>query len=145
MIETLVGGLVGGAFRLAPEVIKAFDRKNERAHELHMQDKQLAFVQLQGAERVAAATAEYDKAALEGLSKVLTAIETPSGVPWVDAMSKFTRPFITLAFTAFYISIKVAAFMHGATLQECWTPSDEALFAGIVNFWFMGRVFERKG
>lgn len=144
MIETLAGGLVGGLFRLAPEVIKAIDRKNERSHELALEDKQLERVKVQGAERVAAATADYDKTALEGLSKVLTAIETPSGVPWVDAIQKFTRPFITLAFTGLYIGIKVAAFMDGATLAECWTPSDEALFAGIVNFWFMGRVFERK-
>ena len=40
MIETLLGGLLGGAFRLAPEVLKWFDRQGERGHELAMQDKQ---------------------------------------------------------------------------------------------------------
>ena len=39
MIETLLGGLLGGAFRLAPEVLKWLDRKGERSHELAMQDK----------------------------------------------------------------------------------------------------------
>ena len=34
MIETLLGGLLGGAFRLAPEVLKWFDRQGERGHEL---------------------------------------------------------------------------------------------------------------
>lgn len=31
MIETLLGGLLGGAFRLAPEVLKWLDRKGEAA------------------------------------------------------------------------------------------------------------------
>ena len=31
MIETLLGGLLGGAFRLAPEVLKWLDRKGDRA------------------------------------------------------------------------------------------------------------------
>ena len=39
MIETLLGGLLGGAFRLAPEILKWFDRQGERGHELAMQDK----------------------------------------------------------------------------------------------------------
>ena len=53
MIETLLGGLLGGAFRLAPEVLKWFDRKGERGHELAMQDKALEFEKLRGAQRMA--------------------------------------------------------------------------------------------
>ncbi len=41
MIETLLGGLLGGAFCLAPELLKWLDRKGERGHELSMQDKAL--------------------------------------------------------------------------------------------------------
>ena len=44
MFEILGGGifgsLLGGIFRLAPEVLKYFDKKNERQHELAMFDKQ---------------------------------------------------------------------------------------------------------
>ena len=36
MIETLLGGLLGGAFRLAPEILKWLDRKGERGHERAM-------------------------------------------------------------------------------------------------------------
>ena len=36
MLETLMGGVFGGVLRLAPEVIKFFDAKNERGHELRM-------------------------------------------------------------------------------------------------------------
>ena len=39
MIETLLGGLLGGAFRLAPEILKWMDRNGERSHELAMRAK----------------------------------------------------------------------------------------------------------
>jgi hypothetical protein len=51
MIETLLGGLLGGAFRLAPEILKWLDRKGERGHELAMQDKAIEFEKLRGAQR----------------------------------------------------------------------------------------------
>ena len=52
MIETLLGGLLGGAFRLAPEILKWLDRNGERSHELSMQDKALEFEKLRGAQRM---------------------------------------------------------------------------------------------
>ena len=53
MIETLLGGLLGGAFRPAPEILKWLDRQGERGHELAMQDKALEFEKLRGAQRMA--------------------------------------------------------------------------------------------
>ncbi len=53
MIETLLGGLLGGVFRLAPEILKWLDRQGERGHELAMQDKALEFEKLRGAQRMA--------------------------------------------------------------------------------------------
>lgn len=52
MIETLAGGLLDGAFRLAPELLKWLDRKDERGHELAMQNKVLEFEKLLGAHRM---------------------------------------------------------------------------------------------
>ena len=52
MIETLLGGLLGGAFRLAPEFLKWLDRKGEHGHELAMQDIALEFEKVRGAQRM---------------------------------------------------------------------------------------------
>lgn len=41
MIETLLGTVLGGAFRLAPEVLKWMDKDKDRQHELAMFDRQL--------------------------------------------------------------------------------------------------------
>ena len=62
MIETLLGGLLGGVFRLAPEVLKWFDRKSERGHELAMQDKALEFDRMRGTKKMAEICAGADGA-----------------------------------------------------------------------------------
>ena len=46
MVETLIGTLLGGLFRLAPEILKYFTNKSEQKHELEMIDRQNA-VELQ--------------------------------------------------------------------------------------------------
>ncbi len=48
MIETLLGSLLGGVFRIVPEVMKLWDAKNEREHELKMLGKEMEFAQIKG-------------------------------------------------------------------------------------------------
>ena len=91
MIETLLGGLLGGAFRLAPEILKWLDRKGERGHELAMQDKALDFEKLRGAQRMAeigaSADAAWNTGAIEALREAVAAQGQQSGVRWADALS----------------------------------------------------------
>ncbi len=50
-----------------------------------------------------------------------------------------------------YCAAKTAAFAAavaggaswGAAILDAWTEADQALWAGVLNFWFLGRVFER--
>ena len=48
MFETLLGGVFGGVLRLAPELFKLFDKKNERAHELRMLEAEMEFAKIRG-------------------------------------------------------------------------------------------------
>jgi len=96
MIETLLGGLLGGAFRLAPEMLKWLDRKGERSHELAMQDKALEFEKLRGAQRMseigATADAAWNTGAIDALREAVAAQGQRSGVRWADALSISVRP-----------------------------------------------------
>ena len=57
MFELLGGGVIGsvlgGVFRLAPEVLKYFDKKNERLHELSMFARQCELETLRGQQKLA--------------------------------------------------------------------------------------------
>ncbi len=155
MIETLLGGLLGGAFRLAPEILKWLDRKGERGHELAMQDKALEFEKLRGAQRMgeigAAADGAWNTGAIEALKEAVAAQGQRSGIAWADALSASVRPVITYWFMALYCAAKTATFAAGVgagagwgdAILHAWTDADQALWAGVLNFWFLGRVFDR--
>jgi len=81
----------------------------------------------------------------------VTAQGRPSGVNWVDALSASVRPVITYWFMGLYCAAKTAAFAAAVTagaawgeaILHAWTEADQALWAGVLNFWFLGRVFDR--
>ena len=155
MIETLLGGLLGGAFRLAPEILKWLDRKGERGHELAMQDKAIEFEKLRGAQRMAeigaATDAAWNTGAINALKEAVAAQGHQSGVRWADALSASVRPVITYWFMGLYCAAKTAALAAaltagagwGEATLHAWTEADQALWAGVLNFWFLGRVFDR--
>ena len=155
MIETLLGGLLGGVFRLAPEILKWLDRKGERGHELAMQDKALEFERLRGAQRMAEMGAHADLAwnsgALAAFREAVVGQSRPSGVRWADALSISVRPVITYWFMALYCLAKTAVFWAAmqsgqgwpVAVTAVWSEADQALWAGVLNFWFIGRVFDR--
>jgi len=155
MIETLLGGLLGGAFRLAPELLKWLDRQGERGHELAMQDKALEFEKIRGAQRMAeigaSAEAAWNTGAIEALKKAVVAQARPSGVKWVDALSTSVRPTVTYLFVLTYIGVKLSTIVgsvqvgFGAALLAAWTAADQALLSGILNYWFLNRTLEKAG
>ena len=156
MIETLLGGLLGGAFRLAPEILKWLDRKGERGHELSMQDKALEFEKIRGAQRMAeigaSADAAWNTGAIEALRDAVRTQGEKTGVWWADALSSSVRPIITYWLMALYCAAKTVAFIAalnagagwGAAVLAAWSEADQALWAGVLNFWFLGRVFDRR-
>ena len=155
MIETILGGLLGGVFRLAPEVLKWLDRNGERSHELSMQDKAIEFEKIRGAQRMseigASADAAWNSGAIDAFKEAIAAQATPTGVPWADALSSSVRPIITYWLMALYCAAKTVAFVAalnagagwGAAVLAAWSEADQALWAGVLNFWFLGRVFDR--
>ena len=155
MIETLLGGLLGGVLRVIPETLKFFDAKNNRKHELAMQDKALEFQKVKGDQRVeeieTQGQQDWNTGALEALKESITAQAVKTGVKWVDALSSSVRPLITYWFMALFCAAKTAVFVTAmysgndwmTAIKIIWTPEDQTLLAGILNFWFLGRVFDK--
>ena len=155
MIETLLGGVLGGLFRLTPELLKWLDRTGERRHELAMQDKALEFEKLHGTQRMteigASAQASWNQEALHALQQAITAQGQQSSVRWADALSISVRPVITYGLMALYCAVKIAGMAalrdNGApwssVIALAWSQADQALWSAVLNFWFLGRVFDR--
>lgn len=153
MIETLLGGLLGGVFRLVPEVMKFFDRKNERAHELAMMDMTMREEQLRGDIKLASQQEVTYGKGIDALSEAIKVQGIKTGIAFIDGLSALVRPIVTYWFMGIYMMVKTTAIVltyhttgdWSYALNTAWTKDDMAIFAGILNFWFLSRVFDRKG
>src|SRR5690606_13063475 len=135
-MEPILGGLLGGVARLAPEVIKFFDKRNERKHELALVEHQLELIRVQHHTRMdeitAGSEAQQAVTALEALREAVRAQGTPTGIRWVDALSASVRPvwtyLVLLAWaTVKYVNVFVAiqrADDWGAVQAILWTADD---------------------
>lgn len=151
--SSILGGALGGIFRLAPEIIKYFDSKNERAHELALQDKQIEFARIQGQSRIQEAQIHQDTVDILALKDVLVAQAKVTGNTFIDFINSFVRPYLAYSMSFLYFGVKItygiSLFQSGHSAYEVakalYSPDDQALFWGIVNFYFLDRVIRSKG
>ena len=154
MFETLLGGVFGGVLRLAPELFKLFDKKNERAHELRMLEAEMEFAKIKGEIAMRQADVQLQTSELDAM---VAAIQEQSSTAkaagsLVAAISALVRPTVTYMFLGLYAAVKVAAYLiaieQGGNWKEVlttmWGSDDLAVFNMIISFWFVGRVYERS-
>ena len=155
----ILGSLLGGVFRLAPEVIKYFDKKNERQHELSMFDKQCDLEKVRGQIRMDEIGAQRDMAVDVGVMDAFKAaidqqtemVKVAGG--WVASLSASVRPVMTYYLLVLYGAAKTAALIiayhHEQSLAEvlkdAWSVDDMALLSGVVNYWILDRTLAKRG
>ena len=163
MLEILSGGLLGsvfgGLFRLAPEVLKWLDKKNERQHELAMFDRQCELEAQRGAQKMAEIGAQRDAAIDVGaMAAFNSAIQQQADMVkaaggWAATLSASVRPVVT------YWVLFLWSFIHGWFAWNAWlagmppevvfktmmTADFAALLSGTINYWFLDRTLKQRG
>ena len=163
MFDILSGGILGsvfgGLFRMAPEVLKFFDKKNERQHELAMFARQCELETLRGQQKLAEIGAQREAAVDVGVMDAFnTAIEQQATMVkaaggWAASLSASVRPVVTywVLFVWSFIHVWFAwnAWVTGAPPVEVFkimmSPDFSALLAGTINFWFLDRTLAKRG
>jgi len=163
MLDILSGGLMGsifgGLFRMAPEVLKFFDKKNERQHELAMFARQCELETLRGQQKLAEIGAQREAAIDVGvmdafnsaIEQQATMVKAAGG--WAASLSSSVRPVMTYYLLVLYGTAKTAAmvlaYYHGQALTEVlaksWGPDDMALLTGVINYWMIDRSLAKRG
>lgn len=156
---TIISGIFGGALRLVPELFKYLNAKEDRKHELAMQEVAFKFQELQGNQKIneirEQGNSDWDTTALETLKASIEAQAKPSGIKWIDGFSALMRPLITFQWVVLlYPSVIIASFyllviasdrspaaIADAVIKS-FGPAEKALVSFIVDFWFVGRVLE---
>jgi hypothetical protein len=156
VLETVLSGLGGGLLRMLPEALKFLDRKGDRKHELQMFDKQIALTQLQQQGTLAVAEVQADASTqaawLEAVRDASVAQAKSTGIAVVDAISATVRPIVTYLFVLMWMAVKVAAYAQisetglewDKAVLSLWGEQDHVIFSGIISFWFMSRVIEKR-
>jgi hypothetical protein len=149
----LLGSIFGGLFRLAPEVLKFLDKKNERAHELNMFRLQTDLEKLRGEFKMEEKYVDYSIQQLDTIKAAFQeqAETAKAAGPFVAAISALVRPGITWALFSMYAAVKAAALViafqtdaHWAeVVTKVWDEDDFGLFTMVVSFWFVGRAIEK--
>jgi len=163
MLEMLGGGLLGsifgGLFRLAPEVLKWMDKKNEREHELNMFKFQCDLEAQRGQQKLAEIGAQREAAIDTGVMNAFqSAIEQQTEMVkaaggWVASLSASVRPVVT------YWILGLWSFIHVWLSYNAWVsgmpPLDvfkvmmsadfAALVSGTLNYWFLDRTLAKRG
>jgi hypothetical protein len=163
MLEMLGGGLLGsifgGLFRMAPEVLKWLDKKNEREHELNMFKFQCDLEAQRGQQKLAEIGAQREAAIDTGVMNAFqSAIEQQTEMVkaaggWVASLSASVRPVVT------YWILGLWSFIHIWLSWNAWVsgmpPLDvfkvmmsadfAALVSGTLNYWFLDRTLAKRG
>lgn len=151
MIETLLGSLFGGVFRIAPEILKWLDKKGEREHELKMVQAEMEFAKIRGEIAMREADARMTVSELDAMREALKEQgETARAAgKFIAALSASVRPIVTYVFVGLYVIVKLCLYLlavqQGGEWKEVlismWTKDDMAILMLILTFHFVGRTF----
>ena len=153
MILTILGGLMGGVFRILPEVIKLFDKVSERKHELELLKAEMEFAKIRGEIMMKQAEAVMTVAELDAMSAAIQeqGQTARAAGKFVAALSALVRPLVTYWFVFFYSAVKIitislALEQNGnwkEVIVSAWTVDDMAILMMILTFWFVGRIWDK--
>ena len=155
----ILGSIFGGIFRMAPEVLKFFDKANERKHELLMFTRQCELETLRGQQKLAEIGAQREAAIDVGvmdafqsaIEQQATMVKAAGG--WAASLSASVRPVVTywVLFVWSFIHVWFAwnAWITGAPPVEVFkimmSPDFSALLSGTINYWFLDRTLKQRG
>ena len=149
----LLGSIFGGLFRLAPEILKFMDKKNERSHELQMFTLQTDLEKMRGEFRMEERYVDHSISQLDAIKEAFKEqATTAKEAGWLASfITAITRPGLTWIAFGVYVAIKAAgltiAFQTNANCAEVLTKSydedDFAMLNMMISFWFVGRSIEK--
>ena len=147
---TLLGSLLGFISSTFPDLLKFWQDKQDRKHELQILDRQMEQMRLGHTQRLDEIAINADVSQSLALYKHDS---QPSGVTWVDGLRASVRPMITYGFFILFAWVKLSAVVllmnqGGLSINEAlvqiWDGETQALFAGILSFWFGSRSLAKR-
>lgn len=139
---TLLSSLIGFLGAMVPDIFSLLRERQDRQFERELLELQLKQQEQGRSERLE--EVRLRAGAVEARALYQT---WKSGVEWVDALNGTVRPVLAYAFFLLYAATKCAQWSlldaHPLPWQvkDLWGEEDQAIFAGIISFYFGQRAF----
>ncbi len=141
---TLIASIAGFITSMIPEIVKLFKDKNDKKHELDILSMQIEMSKCKMDSYIDEIKASVDTQEFGALYSTFK-----SGISWVDALNSTVRPVMAYSFFFLYAFLKYvqyASIIEGGKplpiyFDMLWTTDDQAIFAGIISFYFGQRTF----
>ena len=142
---TLLASLAGFISSLIPEIMKYFVDKSDKQHELQILEYQMQAQKLKSNGRVEEISALNEASEAQAIYKTYK-----TGISWVDALNGSVRPVLAYSFFGIYTFVKFLQYKIIALTPNIsdvvtilWTIDDQAIFAGIISFYFGQRAIAK--
>ncbi len=143
---TLLASIAGFIGSLIPELLKFLRDKCDKQHELHLMSKQIEFSKLTPGHR----SPEEINITRDIMEQASLYSTYNTGISWVDALNGTVRPVLAYSFFIMYASLKIAQYRAITSsmlaieyIDILWSVDDQAIFAGIISFYFGQRTFNK--
>lgn len=143
---TLFASIAGFISSIFPEILKIIKDRNDKIHELNIFDRQIAINQSNQNNRLEEINTYADISSSKALYSTYK-----TGINWVDALNGSVRPVLAYAFFILYSVTKLMQYKMIANdaplyiyLDILWTVDDQAIFAGIISFYYGQRALSKN-
>lgn len=134
---TLLGSLLGFISSLIPDMLKQFQDRRDKSHEIEVMKLQMENARVGHKEKLESINISAD------IFESLNIYKTYNvGIAWVDALNGTVRPVIAYSFFFLYALVKLMQFNIGLNWQ-LWMEEDQAIFAGVISFYFGSRAMSK--
>lgn len=150
------GGLGGIVARLVPEVLHLFTASADRKHELAMRQLDIQAAKDGSEARIreteAAGAAVVQAKEMDAYVEAIKAQGQKTGIWLADFLNAMVRPHAYYFWAHIYGAVKVCTIlvmMQGGSgaaqaVLAAWTADDMAMLSGILSFFFLGRVIDKR-
>ncbi|MDX1923847.1 MAG: hypothetical protein SFT91_01220 [Rickettsiaceae bacterium] len=141
---TLLASIAGFITSMIPEIVKFMKDQNDKKHELDILSMQMEISKLRIDGSLDEVRASYDTSEIANLYATFK-----TGINWIDALNGSVRPVMAYSFFGLYSFLKYVQYCAITKSGEIipiyydilWTTDDQAIFAGIISFYYGQRTF----
>lgn len=148
-LTTALPAILGALAGMVPAIIGYFDKKEDNAQAVRMEQLRQQGAREQAAAQVDIANTQAD---VRQADHIYGFANQSTGYRVVDAVVILVRPYITMVIFHLWAALEVMLFIYavnkgydaGQIYKLLWDEPTQAIFAAIIGFWFGNRMMTRR-